>query len=146
MKPKLWTWVFPVLAALGVPATVIALFREQVLQAPWLAVGMLALYGLFVVVLGFATRVWQRLQDRWVRCAADWVEQALQEAFSRSRRRYLQHLVYRHRDFAVKGLTTQGVFTLQLERVFVELSILTYSIASGSQSPPWIALPRIAAW
>ena len=108
MKHKLWPWVLALLAAIGVPAGVLVVFRQQALQNPWLTAGLLALYGLLVAVLGFATRVWERLQDRWVGRAADWIEQTLQEAFSHCRKRYLQHLIYRHRDFDVKGLTTQG--------------------------------------
>lgn len=39
------------------------------------------------------------------------------------RQPYLEYLTYRHRSFDVKGLSRQGPFTLELERVFVELSI-----------------------
>lgn len=42
---------------------------------------------------------------------------------SNYKKTYLQHLHYRHRNFDVKGLTTQGTYTLELTRVFVELSI-----------------------
>ena len=38
-------------------------------------------------------------------------------------RRYNQHLIYEHRVFNVRGLRTQGTFTLKLEKVFVELRI-----------------------
>lgn len=39
------------------------------------------------------------------------------------RDRYLETLRYQHRTFDVKGLTTQGIFTLELERVFVDLGL-----------------------
>jgi hypothetical protein len=38
-------------------------------------------------------------------------------------REYNTYLLLRHRDFDVKGLTTQGIYTLELERVFVDLAI-----------------------
>ena len=38
-------------------------------------------------------------------------------------REYYTYLLMRHRDFDVKGLTTQGVYTLELERVFVDLGL-----------------------
>lgn len=41
----------------------------------------------------------------------------------RLRREYNAYLLLRHRDFDVKGLTTQGIYTLELERVFVDLAI-----------------------
>ncbi len=39
------------------------------------------------------------------------------------RKKYLKHLINRHQDFDVKGLTTQGIYNLELEMVFVELRI-----------------------
>jgi len=43
--------------------------------------------------------------------------------FSGFQRRYNQHIIYEHRVFNVRGLRTQGTFTLKLEKVFVELRI-----------------------
>jgi energy-coupling factor transporter ATP-binding protein EcfA2 len=43
--------------------------------------------------------------------------------FSSFQRRYNQHIIYEHRVFNVRGLRTQGTFTLKLEKVFVELRI-----------------------
>ncbi len=51
---------------------------------------------------------------------------------------YLSHLGYLHRNFDVKGLTTQGVFALELEQVFVDLSLepQTYNRASTDPLRP----------
>jgi hypothetical protein len=57
------------------------------------------------------------------------------------RKRYLQHLVYRHRDFDVKGLSTQGTFTLELERVFVDLRVAPLP-AHAASADPIHALPK----
>ena len=38
-------------------------------------------------------------------------------------REYNAYLLMRHRDFDVKGLTTRGIYTLELERVFVDLGL-----------------------
>ena len=48
------------------------------------------------------------------------------------RKHYLKHLIYDHRDFDIKGLTTQGAYTLKLLEVFVELTIKPQSIHSAS--------------
>ncbi len=48
---------------------------------------------------------------------------------------YLQHIIYQHRYFDVKGLSTQGPFTLQLNRVFVELSVAPRSFHEASANP-----------
>ncbi len=54
------------------------------------------------------------------------------------RRQYLNTLSYQHRSFDVKGLTTQGLFTLALEKVFVDLSLglQTYRRASADPIRP----------
>ena len=41
----------------------------------------------------------------------------------RLRREYNNYILFQHRSFDVKGLTTQGTFTLELERVFVDLGL-----------------------
>lgn len=46
----------------------------------------------------------------------------------RYRSQYSDYLTYQHRNFDVKGLTTQGVYTLELEQVFVDLGL-------GRQTP-----------
>lgn len=48
---------------------------------------------------------------------------------------YLEHLMYEHRTFDVKGLTTQGVFTLELEQVFVELGLVQQAVERISTDP-----------
>ncbi|MEM7537913.1 MAG: NACHT domain-containing protein [Chloroflexota bacterium] len=52
---------------------------------------------------------------------------------------YLQHLTYRHRNFDVKGLSTQNIYTLGLEQVFVELAIAPRTLDMQSADP--IRLP-----
>jgi hypothetical protein len=50
-------------------------------------------------------------------------------------RRYREHLVHRHRFFDVKGLSTQGSYTLELARVFVELAIAPRPVHEASADP-----------
>ncbi len=57
-----------------------------------------------------------------------------------SRKLYLQHLYFRHRNFDVKGLSTQGSITLELEQVFVELSLAPRSLRELSKDP--LQLPQ----
>ena len=52
---------------------------------------------------------------------------------------YLKYLRYHHRSFDVKGLTTQGIFTLDLEQIFVDLSLgppSGYRMAADPVRPP----------
>lgn len=57
------------------------------------------------------------------------------------RKQYLDYLSYRHRNFDVKGLTTQGTFTLELEQVFVDL-ILGPQTGFDASADPIRPMPK----
>ena len=61
----------------------------------------------------------------------------LQKLFPERHQRqiYLSHLSYLHRNFDVKGLTTQGVFALELEQIFVDLSLEPQAYMRVSADP-----------
>ncbi|MGH7452422.1 MAG: hypothetical protein ACRENG_13835, partial [bacterium] len=123
------------LAALGVPAFAVFFTKIWILQHPRLALGLALLYELFIWVFRFANKIWQRLQSRWVARVAKWLDTRVQLLFSSYRKHYLQDLIYRHRDFDVKGLSTQGIYTLELEQVFVELSVAPQLLHQTSADP-----------
>lgn len=126
------------LAIIGLPVTVFALSDEfvQLLTGnPTRGVGLLGAYVLVMVAFGFAARIWQRLEGELVDSSAGWLRAGLRDLTSGTTKRYLQHLIYRHRDFDVKGLSTQGTFNLMLEHVFVELSMAPQVIHQVSSDP-----------
>ena len=50
------------------------------------------------------------------------------------KKKYLKYVFFRHRNFDVKGLSTQGTYTLELQQVFVELSMAplpVHQLSSG---------------
>lgn len=51
------------------------------------------------------------------------------------KKKYLEYMFFRHRNFDVKGLTTQGVYTLELSRIFVELSVAPRLAQDVSNNP-----------
>lgn len=130
-----WPVFILLLMAVGVPTAAGITFAEQVTQNPWQALGLALLYESLVMITGFVFKVWQKLESRWVDRVADRVDEIVRATFIRYRRRYLEHLVYRHRVFDVKGLTTQGVFTLELKHVFVELSVAPQALHHVSADP-----------
>lgn len=81
------------------------------------------IYELLVVFGSFITKVWQRLEGKWTERLAEKLDKSIQNLFSHNKRRYLEYVVYQHRNFDVKGLTTQGPYNLELEKVFVQLTI-----------------------
>ncbi|MDG4583344.1 MAG: NACHT domain-containing protein [Candidatus Competibacter sp.] len=109
--------------------------REQALQDPWQAAGLLALYEIGLVLLSFGRKVWKKvwpeLKKDAVNATAAWLLNAVRIGLSGFRRRYNQQVYYEHRFFNVRGLRTQGSFKLELDRVFVELRIAP---AAGSVS------------
>ncbi len=67
------------------------------------------------------------------------------------RRQYAEYLKYHHRNFDVKGLTTQGVYTLELAQVFVELALDRQTAETASADPirpmaPALQEGRHAVW
>ena len=54
---------------------------------------------------------------------------------NRAQQIYFDHLRYLHRNFDVKGLTTQGVFSLELEHVFVDLALQPQTVSRVSSDP-----------
>jgi hypothetical protein len=131
--PGRWpTLALLLVSTVGVPSSIVAVFKDEALQRPGLTLLCVLLWELLVLVSGLITDVWSDLRSRWVDRIADWVDHSLQALFSRYRRRYLDWLFYRHRDFDVKGLTTQNTYNLELEQVFVDLTI---------QPPPLGGIP-----
>jgi hypothetical protein len=110
-------------ASLGVPISVVTLFEPWVKEHPGPSLGIAVAYWLAVLLGGTALKIWQKLESHWVDRAADAVDRRIQSIFSRYGRQYLRWIFYRYRDFDVKGLSTQGTYNLELEQVFVELTI-----------------------
>ena len=50
--------------------------------------------------------------------------------------RYKKHLIFEHRVFNVRGLRTQGTFTLEVDKVYVGLRITPSD--NPNKSPPLI--------
>src|SRR5436309_2995175 len=118
-----WSAIALLLAgSVGVPGLV-AVFKPEVARSPKTAIPLLVGWELLVLIAGLVTDVWSKLRSRWVDRLTDWVDHSLQALFSRYHRRYLDWIFYRHRDFDVKGLTTQSTYNLELEQVFVDLTI-----------------------
>jgi energy-coupling factor transporter ATP-binding protein EcfA2 len=57
-------------------------------------------------------------------------------------RAYNAYLSYQHRSFDVKGLTTQGVYTLELEQVFVDLALAPQIKQQRVSSDPIRPMPK----
>jgi energy-coupling factor transporter ATP-binding protein EcfA2 len=120
---RFWSTLLLILAAFGIPVATLAVFTRYVTEHPLLAFGIWLLYEATVFILGFAGKVWQELENSWVKSTAKFLDHWIQGIISRYRKKYFYYLRYQHRDFDVKGLSTLGTSTLELDQVFVELRI-----------------------
>src|SRR5260370_41046055 len=108
--------VTALLVAIGIPAGVATAFHDFIFAHP---VPSLLIGVFYIVILGSVFKLWQRLVNLWIERSATWIDTRVQWFTSHTHREYCQHLFYQHRDFDVKGLSTQGIYTLLLEQVFV---------------------------
>ncbi len=122
----------------GVPAFITLFQSTQDLK---ISIIITILYEIVVLIGGFMGKVWQRLGDKWAERFADWIDLTIQSLFSGYRKRYLKHLIYQHRSFDVKGLSTQGPYNLELEGVYVQLNI-DPTTTHGVNSNPLHTLPE----
>ncbi|NPA76741.1 MAG: hypothetical protein GXN93_03230 [Candidatus Diapherotrites archaeon] len=130
-----WQLILLLLAAFGVPVAAVTTQFERITTNPWLALALFVVWELIVLVIGFVTDVWGRLREIWSERAAKWIDRRVIALLSRYRKKYEKHLMYRHRDFDVKGLGTQGPYTLELEKVFVELRLQPQAPHKASVDP-----------
>jgi energy-coupling factor transporter ATP-binding protein EcfA2 len=151
MKKALWTLISQIPLVGGA-----AVLWKEVVKHPLAAIGIAVLYELFSFVLIFGSKVWKELEPQAVAGAAEWVKITFLNFFSRFRRRYNRQVIYDHRVFNVRGLRTTGTYTLEVEKVFVELRIApghlqqagvnptAFKEVSGS-APVWEFLRRMKA-
>lgn len=110
-KTDISIWALIVLVAIGPPSAVYN-FSDWAIENPWPALGLASLWGVALIVGTFFTNVGRNLVGLWAKGIAGWIDAAVQRGLSGYRKYYLQHAIYfRHRNFDVKGLTTQGTYT-----------------------------------
>lgn len=124
-----------VLLTVGVPLGAVSALRDWAISQPLKAALLLILYEALLAVTGFLTKVTSGLEGRWVQRAVDRVDVLIRQRLSRFRSKYLEYLVFQHREFDVKGLTTRGSYTLELQQVFVDLGLLPQSLHRISSDP-----------
>lgn len=87
--------------------------------------------GAFTLALGAAVVAWRK-SPRVQRLAP-------RALFSRPRRRYLTWLIARNRDVDLRGLGTQGPYSLGMENVYVDVSLLPQPMHEPTGDP--LAVP-----
>lgn len=121
--PKVASFLIPALA----PLVDIDFFSANPL---WL-IAILPAWGVTYVMTQVLSVLWQRYQASIV----DWCDLSLRTWFRKTEKTYLERITYRCRDFDVKGLSTQGPHTLELQRVYVDLHIVAKPMHNASANP-----------
>ncbi len=122
--PPNWLAVVTLLAVAVFPPLAAAIsFAHAVTQNPGLTIILVLLYEIIIFMISIISKIWQKLESPWINQIANWLDTRVRSIVSGYQGHYCQYLIYQHRDFDVKGLSTLGTYTLDLEQVFVELSI-----------------------
>ncbi|HLO18780.1 MAG TPA: NACHT domain-containing protein [Anaerolineales bacterium] len=130
--------IFLVLA--GVPAFMVLYRSTHDLS---LSIILTAIYELLVIIVSFLSKVWQRLEVKWADRLSDWIDTTLQGLFSGYKSKYLEYIVYQHRVFDIKGLSTQGPYNLELEKVYVNLEVDPTPVHEASSNPIHMLPPAL---
>jgi NACHT domain len=110
-------------AIFGPPSIAVLKFTQAITQNSWLTAGLILLYEAIVLLVSILSGVWQQLRESWVKQIAAAIDSAVQNALSRYYHHYRAYFCYEHRDLDLRGMSTQGEYTLDLEDVLVELRI-----------------------
>lgn len=111
-----------IILVIGIPVIFIV-FMRGLIENPVLLVFLVLGYEIFLLVLRFMIKIWQKIEEPLVEHCSYWLTVRMQELASRYYRRYCRYLVYEHQVFDVKGLSTRTAHDLELEQVFVDLHI-----------------------
>ncbi len=133
-------WLLLLLVMIGVPLGISLTFPNQLAEHPLISIALLVVYEIIVVIGRVTSKVWSRLEDELVDDLYRWISRKRNDLLGNYRTKYLQYLQFRHRDFDVKGLTTQNTFNLELEQVFVQLAVAPGTIHDASSDP--IRVPK----
>ncbi len=95
----------------------------KVAASPIFAAFVALAYEFVIFVLGLFAKVWKEIEPEVVKTLATSLRAGFLNLISRFRRDYLQQVCWDHRTFNVRGLRTQGAYTIDLDQVFVELRI-----------------------
>jgi len=94
-----------------------------------------ALVAIASLVLAFGKTVWSHLEPDWAKRLAGVIDQFVTTRLTAYGRRYAKYLYYQHRTFDIKGFPTQGKFALELENIYVDLSV-DPAVATGIPQDP----------
>lgn len=114
--PPIW---FLLLLGLGGPIAVGLTIAQSITKHVWQALGITLIYFVIVLVGGIVAKVWQQLENNWVKQIVDWINTRSQK-YERS---YCQWFIAQHSQFDIGGLRTYETPLPTFKQIFVELNL-----------------------
>ncbi|HNC98878.1 MAG TPA: NACHT domain-containing protein, partial [Myxococcota bacterium] len=96
---------------------------------------LLILMMLGWAVVTYVVGIVTALFERWKPGIVDWCDARIKSRWNKSEHSYREWVIYRTRDFDVKGLSTQGNFSLELDRLYVDLRLMPESLHRPRMNP-----------
>ncbi|HEX3785599.1 MAG TPA: NACHT domain-containing protein [Pseudonocardiaceae bacterium] len=112
-----------VLAILGPPAVATGVWRAFVESHPLVSVGLLLAYEAVLALLRFSGEIAGDLRQRWRQRLVDNIDAALRRQLSHFGARYREAMLNSLRIVDLKGLETSGIYTPELDEVFVDVTL-----------------------
>jgi len=119
-----------------VPILAVAKFWWTDVEKNPIAAAFFALvYETLVFVFGFGKKIWSQFEPELLKATTDWIRNFVLNFSPGFQKRYNTQIRYDHRVFNVRGLRTQGSYTLDVEQVFVELKIAPSHLQKANTDP-----------
>jgi NACHT domain len=103
-----------ILAAIGLPTTLIAFFQQFVTEHVVLTTILIVFYELLVFIFGFVNNIWEILAKKWIPDIASWIDGWVRQTISSYLKRSSRHQKEYYRDLKKRcnELDTRGVIKL----------------------------------
>jgi hypothetical protein len=109
-----------------IPLNLLALGTAGVTAATWFethSVWKSAVASVSCAAVAFGQKIWTELEPQWVKRIATWLDGWASTLLAGYSKRYFKHLYFKHRTLDLRGLSIQGKFALELESLYVDLSV-----------------------
>jgi hypothetical protein len=124
--PRDWPITLVLLIAFGGPLAGLLAFAQTISQDPWRALGLLVLYETVLLVLSYRAGVRQVI---------DWLDGTVQPLLAGYQRKYLRYVTHQCHSFDEEGLGPGRAVTLELGKIFVNLTLVLQPPQKASANP-----------
>jgi lipopolysaccharide/colanic/teichoic acid biosynthesis glycosyltransferase len=109
-----------------IPLNLLALGTAAVTAGAWFethSVWKSAVVSVSCAAVAFGQKIWTELEPQWVKRIATWLDGWTSTLLAGYSKRYFKHLYFKHRTVDLRGFSIQGKFALELESLYVDLSV-----------------------